>query len=122
MERDSEIEEWEDLESQADEAMNQGSYSVAASKYRKLLKTVENRLGQDDPNVLWVKRHYSQALMEMNKYEAADELLDQLCATITKIAMDQVDVFEEVLKLRIIRATQLMHGQKDFDQAMEVLQ
>jgi hypothetical protein len=121
MESESEIKEWESLESQANEAMNEHSYSLAAKIYGKLLKTVENRLGEDDPNVLWVKRHYSEALIRTNQYKDADKLLDQLCMTITKIAMDQIDVFEEVLKLRIERVGQLMHGQNDFDQAMEVL-
>jgi hypothetical protein len=121
MDDNPDIRAWKKLESKANRAMDGEQYEVAIGLYEKFLKAVAGRLGSYDPNILWVKRHYSEALMAENRPTEADKIHNELFLVARNDAPDTEGIIEDILHLRIQRARRL-HGKKDLPRAVLVLE
>jgi hypothetical protein len=121
MDENPDIKAWKKLESKASRAMDGEQYEVAIGLYKNFLKAVAGRLGSDDPNILWVKRHYSEALMAENRPTEADKIHNELFLVARNDAPDTEGIIVDVLHLRIQRARRL-HGKNDLLRAVSVLE
>lgn len=104
------VKRWMEIDGEASKAMKTEQYHYARLWYEKILKEAEARLGRDDPNLLWLKRHYSEALMKEGSFEQADKLHEELLKIVPPVAPDTDGIIEDVLFLRSARAEQLLQG------------
>ena len=114
------IPSWKALEKMASDAIDDKKYGLASQLYETLLEAVNGRLGRDDPNLLWVKRHYSETLLERHYTEEelaeikpkslnqVDVIHREIFDTVSHSSADTEGIIEDVLDLRLIRATELV--------------
>ena len=122
MDIERQIKAWKKLEREAIYAFDAADYSRAADNYRQFLDSAKGKLGPEDPNILWVKRHYSEALMKDGRDAEADEVHHDIltCLDIPETEEER-GVFEETLHLRLARARKLLAGRKR-EEALAVLE
>ncbi|KPI45625.1 Major intracellular serine protease [Cyphellophora attinorum] len=89
-------------EKKAIHAWNIQDYESARDHYAAMLDIAKGWLALKDPNMLWVRAHYSECLMHTGDNETADKLQHEILKDIVPPETeDEADAIVEVLHLRV---------------------
>jgi tetratricopeptide (TPR) repeat protein len=121
-------------ESEGDKAMEgpDKNFENAKQHYAKYLKKANGKLEVDNEDLMWVKKNYSEALMNLTLVEEADEIHKELLAQFPKNILVQfpddrkesmIGLVKDILYLRSFRAMTLHAHNKlpEVAQAEQVL-
>ena len=117
------VEAWRRSSEVAKRSLTSGDFVKAEEEYRGLLGKVCKVHHPNDVNVLRTKCYLAQALTGLEQEREADDLERQLLRSGWDIASDSTDsrdVMEDVLIMRLERATSLF-GKRDYQGAAAVL-
>lgn len=124
MDFDAKVERWMKIEKGANTAMNSRAWKRAAQLYEEFLDEVARDLDPKDINVLWVKRHYSEALMNLGRYDAGNQIQMGLMQVLVPSNRPmEGEVAYDLLRLRMeyVKMLRAQYTSQDMKTAGEVL-